>query len=388
MPRPLSGPSGRRARATLAVFLAALAVALGMRALRSRRALSASPTGAAEWIWAPLGRTVEPLAFYAARDFDLAAPPPSARLVAAADEEYVLYLNGRRVGSGGAAAGARPTLDAYEVAPLLRRGGNRWVAELRSGRGAGGFLARLTDGAGNTLAATDAGWRIVRRYRPGLVRGWLPLAGPAATEREAAATWSRPPAGRWGMPAAAPPRPLFAGGRLPVAVDRAATVATLARGIVRLDLGREIEGYLALEVAPRARRQVGLIYLDRGTGTFGSAGSAGPAGPAGSVASFGRIEPGAPSLPVIVAPGAPVWLDVRPRRLRSLAIAGDLEVTGARVYPAAAPPTAVPRAGQISAELPGQGLLGLSPPPLRTPVEDEVWRELERLAGVAGREHL
>src|SRR5436305_12000552 len=121
----LSGPLGRRARATLAVFLVALAAAIGVRALWARRAIAALPTGAAEWIWAPLGRTVEPLAFYAARDFDLAAPPAAARLLAAADEEYVLYLNGRRVGSGGTPAGARPLLDAYEVAPLLRRGANR-----------------------------------------------------------------------------------------------------------------------------------------------------------------------------------------------------------------------------------------------------------------------
>jgi hypothetical protein len=360
----LSGPS-RRAAAVLAVFLAASIVAVGERALRSRRDAARLPTAGAEWIWAPLGRTVEPLAFYAARDFELAAPPARAQILAAADEEYVLYLNGRRVGSGGTGslgAGSRPPLDAYEVAPLLVPGANRLVAELRSGRGAGGFLARLADGAGRTLVATDAGWRIVRRYRPGLVRGWLPLAGPAATEREAAAVWSRPPAGRWGAPRAAAARPLFAGGFGPVVAARLdARIVPRRPGVAWVDLGREVEGYLALEVAPRSGRQVALLYL-------------------------GPPAPGAPPVPCVVAPGAPLWTDVAPRRLRAFPVEGDLEVTGARVYPAGAAPLAP--APPIPADLPRRGLLGLAPPPSATPVEDEVWRELQRLSGVAPGEHL
>ncbi len=38
------------------------------------------------------------------------------------------------------------------------------------------------------------------------------------------------------------------------------------------------------------------------------------------------------------------------------------------------------------AAAPVRGVLGIVPPPLRTPVEDEVWRELEGVPGVAGRE--
>jgi hypothetical protein len=354
---PLSGPSGR-ARATLAVFVVALGLAIGVRACRSTRARSGPPTGRAEWIWAPLGRTIEPLAFYVARDFDLVAPPASARLLAAADEEYVLYLNGRRVGAGWTAVGARPVLDAYEVAPLLRAGANRLVAELRSGRGAGGFLLRLADGGGRTLAETGPGWTVVRRYHPGLVRGWLPLSGPAAAERETAASWSRPPAGRWGAPREVVPRPLcpFDGGA-PSAFQTAAIPAQpvlLAPGTVRIELGRVVEGYLALDVAPRQRRQVGLVLF----------------------APKPAAEP--PRTPMIVAPGAPVWINARPRSFRTAVVAGDLEVTGARIYPAAAAPAA-PR------ELRMKGLFGLTPPLVRSPVEDEVGRELQRLwSGNAG----
>ena len=351
--RPLSG-SSRRVLAVVAAFLICLGLALAMRSLRARRNAARLPTADAAWIWAPLGRTVEPLAFYAARDFDLAAPPERARLLAAADEEYVLYLNGRRVGSGGggaAGAGRRPELDAYEVAPLLVQGGNRLVAELRSGRGAGGFLSRLADGAGRTLAATDASWRIVRRYRPGLVRGWLPLAGPAATEREAAAVWSRPPAGRWGAPGPLAPRPLFAGGEPVRALRPAVQVSLPAPGLRRVDLGREVQGYLVLEVAPRPRRQLALLHLD----------TAGP------------------PLPIVVAPGAPLWTDVRPRRLRAFTVEGDLDLAGARVYPSPVPSPAP----LLLAGAPRRGLLGLAAPSLATPVEDEVRRELQRLAGVA-----
>jgi hypothetical protein len=357
----------RRALAVVLAFLACLALALAMRGVRSR-GISRLPTGAAAWIWAPLGRTVEPLAFYAARDFHLAAPPARARLLAAADEEYVLYLNGRRVGSGGtgsAGAGGRPGLDAYEVAPLLVPGANRLAVELRSGRGAGGFLARLEDGSGDTLAETDGSWRIVRRYRPGLVRGWLPLDGPAATEREAAAVWSRPPAGRWGAPGPLAARPLFAGGEPVRALSPAVQVSLRGPGMRRVDLGREVDGYLVLEVAPRPRRQLALLHLDPSA-----------------------FDPGALAVPCVVAPGAPLWTDAQPRRLRAFTVEGDLDVVGARVYlaktPASAPaPASAGQSPFLLAGAPRRGLLGLSAPSLATPVEDEVRRELQRLAGVA-----
>ena len=243
------------------------------------------PSG--EWIWlAHDRRQPQPLAFYVARDFDLAAPPPRARLLALGDPEYVLYLNGKRVGAGGWRPGAR--LDAYEVGALLRPGGNRLLAELRSPDGAGGFLASLVDAAsGRALVSTDGTWRAFRRHRLGLLRGWLPVApwasplgareragaaartampsassgsagssesagsaggsestgivgiagsaggDTAATAAEAAPgepafSWGRPPIGRWGRVAPGWRRPLFSeltGGRRPLAAASEALYA-------------------------------------------------------------------------------------------------------------------------------------------------------------------
>src|ERR1700687_5568523 len=255
-------------RRWIGALAAALAVVCGLTLLLRGERWAAShlsgTTGAAEWIWAVHDRRqAQPLAFYAARDFALTAPPERARLLALGDPEYVLYLNGRRIGAGSWRPGAH--LDEYEVGPLLRTGGNRLLAELRSADGAGGFLASLVDAAsGRPLLGTDGAWRTFRRHRLGLLRGWLPVdpsavaaavsaAGPGAAVvawgrapggrwgrvgaawPAAVVPWGRPPVGRWGR--LVPPwrRPLFAeltGGRQPVAAANAALyVPPLATGV-------------------------------------------------------------------------------------------------------------------------------------------------------------
>src|SRR5579863_10357381 len=210
-----------------AAFAAVAGLTLLLRGGRWVVAHLGGGTGAAQWIWvAHDRRQTQPLAFYAARDFTLASPPPArARLLALGDPEYVLYLNGKRVGAGGWRPGAR--LDEYEVGPLLRPGGNRLLAELRSADGAGGFLASLVEAAsGRALVGTDGAWRIFPRHRLGLLRGWLPadpasaaMLASAAGPGEAAICWGRPPVGRWGRVLPAAPRPVFAeltgGRRLP-----------------------------------------------------------------------------------------------------------------------------------------------------------------------------
>src|SRR4029077_11094756 len=104
----------------------------------------------AQWIWSGRERNAQgPSAFYALRDFTLDMPPARARLLVTADEEYVLYLNGKRVGAGGYRAGAG--LDVYDAGPLLLPGGNRLIAELRSNHGGGGFLLSLAGDAGTPL---------------------------------------------------------------------------------------------------------------------------------------------------------------------------------------------------------------------------------------------
>jgi len=336
---------------TLAVFLLALAT----RAMPEMRARG-GPTREAQWIWQAIDRRDQmPAAFYAIRDFDLESPPARARLLVTADEEYVLTLNGKRIAAGAYEPGA--PLDVYEVGPLLLTGGNRMLAELRSGRGAGGLLVSLEDEAtGRQLLVTDERWRILPRHRLGLVRGWLPIGG------EAAFCWGYPPVGRWGQPRPGRPEPWLARGPLLPAV--AARPLTLALGSretgrppgspVLYDWGRVVEGRLTLELPPGDRMGVALLF------TGAEPPDPRSATPAGSI---------------LIQPGRHDWLDARPRRFRYAVVVGLVRQATAAVLPAPARPV---RREEMK-------VFGLPGPPLRTPVEDEVWSKLQSFAGVARR---
>ena len=335
------------------VFLLALAT----RALPAMRARTRLPTREAQWIWQTIGRNDhEPSAFYAIRDFDLESPPARARLLVTADEEYVLTLNGKRIAAGAYEPGA--PLDVYEVGPLLLPGGNRLVAELRSGRGAGGFLASLEDEAtGRQLLVTDERWRILPRHRFGLVRGWLPIGNG-----EPAFCWGYPPVGRWGSPRPGRPEPPLARGPLlPAAAVRPLTLAlgSPEKGRppgspVLYDWGREVEGRLTLDLPPGKALGTALLFT----------GAEPPdplsAKPAGSI---------------LILPGRHDWLDARPRRFRYALVVGLVRPAAAAVLPAPARPA---RQAEMN-------VFGLPGPPLVTPVEDEVWSKLQRFAGVARR---
>ena len=98
----------------------------GRRAI-TRRLL---PTREAQWIWAP-GIEGEPIPvrFFMVRQFELPFAVSAARLLASADEEYEVHLNGTWVGSNRFAAG---TVDSYDVASLVQLGTNTLRVELRS----------------------------------------------------------------------------------------------------------------------------------------------------------------------------------------------------------------------------------------------------------------
>lgn len=354
--------------AALLVVLTVVVLALANRALPAVVARTSLPTRGAQWIWEERGRTdTSPAAFYAARDFDLPAPPARARLLVMADEEYVVHLNGRRVGSGSWTPGAG--LDVYEVGPLLLPGGNRAVAELRSGRGVGGFLAALVDGAtGEPLLETDGTWRILRQHHLGLVRGWSPLG------METAFSWGYPPIGRWGVPEPGREKPLFAS-----LVDRpvlprggTARKAGPREAGLLFDWGREVTGHLVLDVPPREEIGPALLFT-------------GPTPP--------DVRQDTPSAAVLVPRGARRWMDARPRRFRYVLLLGMKRPAAARLLPLA--PELDP--GTVAALLPRDGeapegvfgnLFGIGAPPLRTPVEDEVWSELQGVPGVARRKEL
>src|SRR5215204_939422 len=97
VPPPPAAPSVRSRWETALVLVVLITLVLGLltRIVPALGARLTAATGAAQWIWESRDRRdIEPTAFYAVRDFDLEAPPQRARLLAAADEEYVLYLNG------------------------------------------------------------------------------------------------------------------------------------------------------------------------------------------------------------------------------------------------------------------------------------------------------
>ncbi len=345
----------RRWRGALLVVAAAVALAAAERGVQVLRARAISPAAGAEWIWmaGDWSRQAEPLAFYAACDFTLAARPAAAELQILADEEYWVHLNGRPVGAGIYHNGA--ALDVYEVADLLNEGGNRLVAELRSQRGAGGFLAALDTGGG-ALCPTGAEWRIFSSWEPGLLRGWAPPehGGPPLS-------WGPPPTGRWGAPARGTPRPrhdalLRVAAALPAHDRRSLSVPPSAaqegKSVTLLEWKEGVAGFLELRFAgPGA---VAAVYL-------------GDRAPDPSARRADRLA--------ITPRGEDSWRDVGARRFRYALVSSSAPLAAAVVLPVnadalrrLAPP---PRDG---------GVLGLETPVLGSPMKDEVRRQLERLA--------
>ena len=217
---------------------------------------------------------------------------------------------------------------------------------------------------------TDERWRIFHQHHPGLVRGWLPLQRkpddpPHIPESEPAFCWGVPPTGAWGRPEPGAPRPLLfeltsgqPGSRPPR--SRPAGGRGQPPRSMLFDWGRDVAGYLTIELPPSAgsagRAAVHGRHPARSAPRPAGGSGARPAGAAG-------VEGG---------PAGPVPL--RPRRR-------DRGSPGASVQPvdAAVLPRLLPGSPQP------EGVFGATPPPLRTPVEDEVWRKLQRVPGVAGR---
>jgi hypothetical protein len=358
------------------LVLAVLLLALGTRIVSAVAARMTVPTGGAQWIWQDRNRTdLSPAAFYAVRDFFLDEAPARARLLILADPEYVLTLNGKRIGSGQYQPGGPARLDVYEVSGVLVAGGNRLLVELRSDRGAGGFLAALQDGAGHTLVRTDGEWRIVLRHHFGLMRGLLPLGANDDLESVPAFAWGPPPTGRWGRPELGPVLPLMTdliqGAPLPATRLPSRPIPALpptsARHIVLFDWGHQVAGYLTLQMPTGEGMRKALLF----TGDN-------PPDPL-------RDRPAAAVLTLI---GRRSWMDAQPRRFRYALVIGDRPAS-ARVFPVdpkraagrIADPADIAAGGGRKVE----GVFGLKSPPLRTPVQDEIWRELQRVPRVGRR---
>lgn len=407
--RPPEGeavPSTARRLGWMVVALAVGFLVLGLLAdgVRGLLARTALPTGTAEWIWAevPASRS-RGLAFYAVRDVDLGETPPAvARLLISAEEEYLVWVNGRFVGSGIHRPGA--PLDAYQVEDFLLPGGNRVVVLARSVRGQGGLLAALVPGVpdtsvgevpdtsvewGKPLLVTDGSWQIVRHERTGLVEGWLPVvrresrggevwppeAWPGMVARPPR-VWGLPPVGRWGWPrapdTAAEP-----------ASDRQAARARTLWGPgeepsrrVRFALERPVEGVLVLRFVPPDPADPDVR----------------PGAPPAALVALGDDTPGTPHL----ASGGPAtalavtpedtdaWRDSVARRFAEVEISSSRPVVAVEVVPRPAGSDGEERRPLgLGEERPG--LFGIRTLPSRPPLEKELRRQLQEVAGGGGR---
>jgi hypothetical protein len=346
----------RRLLAVLGLAGTVLGLALLARALPELRARRL-PTQEAEWIWETRDpRVSTPAAFLAVQRFNLKQVPERARLLVAAEPEYVVYLNGKRLGVGTLPPTDRALrLDAYEVAPVLNAGANRIAVEVRSATGHGGLLARIADGEDRTLVATDRRWRLFEKSAQGVIRSWVEVASGRP-----AFSWGLPPIGRWGRPVVGESR-----GLLTEAAGSGVNART--RGAPSgqrflYDFGREVTGLLQLELKVRDKLDAALLW----TGTEPP-----------------RPYPGAPGSPVLVVAGHRRWLDVRPRRLRYALLVGLDGPASARLLPV----DPAQWGGLFTEGTESRpGVLGIRAPPLRSPVEDEVWSEFKSVARVAGRE--
>lgn len=318
------------------------------------------------WIWAAGDYgDGEPIAFYAVRDLELASAGP-ARVVIAADETYLLYANGRRLGTGTYRPGQ--PLDEYDLGDFLEVGLNRILVELRSTRGAGGFFARIElEGERTETVVTDAGWRIFRSYDPGLLGGWSTLAGGEVPQ-----VWQQAPTGRWRLAASHLRRPIPFQGFPPSGRSRPRRhrkyfdsawldLDWSRRRIPALgpqqvfDWGEEVEGYLAFDLRSDGG-EPGLVY-------FGSAQSPDP-----------QARP--PDTVILPVPGRRHWEDAFPRRFRYVLVIGaepyswmELnQLSGANARVLAAPADN------------HDGVFGLVPPRSYSRVEEAVWKRLEKEA--------
>ena len=366
----------RRALIVLLLAGGALLLALSERFLAPRVIAERLASGRAQWIWAaPDPQGVTPLAFQAARDFELAAVPAEARVRVLADEEYLLYVNGARVGGNRYRPDAG--LDAYRVESLLRAGANRLLVELRSGRRAGGLLLRLS-GEGGLDVVSGPEWRILLRHRERHL-------DPANALEEARPpwVWGAPPTGRWRLPEAGAELPVFA--EVIAGEDRlwphrlgvgklwqASPEWRRARQLrpsspplgrqVTFDWGREVTGYVGLFFGTRQWPKA-LLY-------------------------FGCEPPDQATPPddhALGARGRLLWTSALPRRFRCLTAVAPEGIRGAFVVPVDAARAAPLLAAGAAPRQPARGVFGLDrPPPLVSPVEHEIRRQLEGLSGLVG----
>jgi len=345
---------------------AALTLLLGLAVVAERQRwfarLLGAPAEETTWIWpVAWSQEVEERAFFLAHDVELVTPPSEARLEVGGDPEYIVRVNGRRVGAG--VWEPERGLDVYEVGPLLRPGRNRLLLEMRSAVGSGGAALRLVAAGGEELARTGGDWRVYLRGWRALMNLDEPLPNGAPAE-----VLGDSPLARWGLPKLHS-RPLYSELVTADAV-RAAPLCrsreplsswreqpSSARRILELgdvaecDFGSEVTGIPQLDFDPVEPVEGLLFFADR------------------PLESLDRV----PDRVLLGVAGLGFWQDAAPRRFRYLTVVAmpSLRRVGAiELTPQAASRFRNPE--------PLRGLFGWEIEPVRSPAVERLLRRVPR----------
>lgn len=187
------GDRGLLRRLAIAVGLAFVFAAAFAHLERTYSQKFLDITGRAQWIW-PAHRMSDnlPVAFFAARDFDLPERRIFTHLKVMGDPEYTVYLNGREI-AGRRIAQDERSLDFYDVSSLVKTGRNRIVVAVRAPRGVGGLIAAIDIAPEQTnWIVTNGDWKIYRAWNPEIL-----LRDSPRTFSQRPLIVGEPPVGRW-----------------------------------------------------------------------------------------------------------------------------------------------------------------------------------------------
>src|SRR5436309_4285310 len=126
-----------------------------------------APAEEAQWIWSPEHAKENVPAGEAChfrKTLNLRAPE-GGQVIIAADDQYELFINGRRIGAGE----ATKKLDEYDVGRFLMRGVNVIAIRVQNTTGkTAALVARVTinDGGQWSSYSTDASWRTALKPLP------------------------------------------------------------------------------------------------------------------------------------------------------------------------------------------------------------------------------
>ena len=120
-------------------------------------------SGKAQWIWFP-GKNMEPLSMVAfCKEFNIGEIPAKAEILITADDNYVLYLNGRKIGKD--SGDSWEIAEIYDIKPFLKKGTNTvYVEAADAGIAPCAFLAgiSLLDSKGNKRnILSDSSWQVM-----------------------------------------------------------------------------------------------------------------------------------------------------------------------------------------------------------------------------------